>query len=270
VIRIGMSTTCVYPWSTERAFTIAKLAGFDGVEVMVTRDRVTQDADALARLAEEHELPILSVHAPVLLLTQFVWGTDPRGKLERTAELAGRLGAPTVVVHPPFSWQHRYAGHFLEAVSDIARASGIGIAVENMFPWTVRGRSIGAYAPGWNPAEWDCDAVTLDFSHAALSGLDALEVARALGPRLRHLHLCDGAAPVAGATAFDEHLPPGHGTQPVAETLRLLAGSGWSGSVVAEVNTRRLRTDEERLALLRSTLRFAREQVAAGAPSRPR
>ncbi|MFF1633897.1 sugar phosphate isomerase/epimerase family protein [Leifsonia sp. NPDC058248] len=262
MMRIGMSTSCVYPFSTEHAFRYARLAGFDGVEVMVTRDEVTQSAQSLLRLSARYGMPILSVHAPVLLLTHFVWGRDPRVKLERSAALASAVGADTVVVHPPFRWQSGYADDFLRIVRSTALDSGVEIAVENMFPWKVGSRSLAAYSPGWNPSAMDCDAVTLDFSHAALSGLDSLEFASGLGDRLRHVHLCDGSGALDDSRVFDEHLLPGHGGQPVAEVLRMLAARRWSGSVVAEVNTRKARTEEERLGMLRETLEFAREHGA--------
>ncbi len=256
-----MSTTCVYPQPVENAFVMAKRAGFDGVEIMVTNDEVTQDADALRAMSEKHGLPILSIHAPVLLLTHFVWGRDPKVKLERSAELARAVGAPAVVVHPPFLWQAGYAESFLEIVRSIQTETGVEIAVENMFPWQVAGRSMKAYAPGWDPRDMDCDATTLDFSHASLSGQDALEMAKALGPRLRHVHLCDGSGSQDDGRILDEHLLPGRGTQPVAETLRWLAEQGWQGGVVAEVNTRKAKTEEQRLAMLIETREFAQRQL---------
>lgn len=260
-----MGTTCVYPLGIEEAFRTAAELGFDGVEVMVTRDETTQSAAPLQALSERYGMPVLSVHAPVLLLTHFVWGRDPQVKLERSADLAAALGAGTVVVHPPFRWQSGYADDFLDIVRSTAAASRVTIAVENMFPWKVAGRSMAAYSPGWNPLPWDCDAVTLDFSHAALSGLDGLRLAQELGGRLSHVHLCDGSGALDDSRVFDEHLVPGRGTQPVAEVLRLLAGTGWDGSVVAEVNTRKARSREERLDLLRETLQFAREHSRAAA-----
>ncbi|UAJ81019.1 sugar phosphate isomerase/epimerase [Leifsonia sp. ZF2019] len=265
MMRIGMGTTCVYPLGLEEAFRTAAELGFDGVEVMVTRDEATQSAPPLAALAERYGIPVLSVHAPVLLLTHFVWGRDPRIKLERSAALAAELGADTVVVHPPFRWQSEYAEDFLRIVRRTAAATGVTVAVENMFPWKVAGRGMAAYSPGWNPLPMDCDAVTLDFSHAALSGVDGLRMAEELGDRLRHVHLCDGSGALDDARVFDEHLVPGRGTQPVAEVLRLLAGSGWSGSVVAEVNTRKARSGAERRDLLRETLAFARDHSSAAA-----
>jgi sugar phosphate isomerase/epimerase len=256
-MRIGMSTSCVYPLSTEHGFRLAREAGYDGVEVMVTRDEKTQSAEALLAMSERYEQPILSIHAPVLLLTHFVWGRDPRVKLEKSAELAASVGAKSVVVHPPFRWQADYAVDFLDIVRETAETYGVEIAVENMFPWKAAGRSMKAYMPGWDPTGFDCDSVTLDFSHASLSGQSSLELATGFGARLRHVHLCDGSASNDEGRIFDEHALPGHGTQPVAEVLAMLAGSKWDGAIVAEVNTRKARSDDERLEMLVETLQFA-------------
>lgn len=261
MISVGMSTTCVYPLDLEQAFRLAALAGFDGVEVMVTPEEATQQPDRLLELSRRYSMPILSIHSPVLLLSQFVWGRDPLVKLARTAELAAAVGAPTVVVHPPFRWQSGAASGFVTSVRELSERHGIAIAVENMFPWRVAGRILRAYAPHWDPRELDCDAVTLDFSHASLSGVDSLQFASDLGPRLRHVHLCDGSAAVDEGQVFDEHLVPGQGREPVAEVLELLTTQGWSGSIVAEINTRRAKTEPERLALLRETVGFARTHL---------
>ena len=125
MIRVGMSTSCVYPLESEHAFRLARLAGFDGVEVMVTQEEATQQAEPLLELSRRYALPILSVHAPVLLLTHFVWGRDPGVKLSRTAELATALGAGTVVVHPPFRWQAGYAASFLDIVRETSSQHGV-------------------------------------------------------------------------------------------------------------------------------------------------
>lgn len=260
-----MSTSCVHTLPVDRAFAVARQAGFDGVEVMVTHDPATRNVRSLRELSARYDLPILSIHAPVLLLTQFVWGTDPHAKLARTAELAVEVGASTVVVHPPFRWQRRTARGFTDSVRTLSREWGVEIAVENMFAPRILGRRVAAYSPGWSPVDIDCDAATLDFSHASLAGDDALVMAERLGSRLRHVHLCDGSG--APGAVFDEHLVPGEGTQPVAETLRLLASRGWSGSVVAEVHAS-CGSPTERMDVLRRTLAFAREHTRVDAPSR--
>jgi hypothetical protein len=62
-------------------------------------------------------------------------------------------------------------------------------------------------------------------------------------------------------------LLPGYGKQPVAEVLQHLAATGWNGHVVAEVNTRKAKSETERLALLVETLDFARLHLSVPPPT---
>src|SRR6266700_2238299 len=107
-IPVALSTASVFPERTADAFELAARLGYDGIEVMVTADPISQDADVLKRLSEYHHMPVMAVHSPCLLITQRVWGREPWAKLARSAELAERLGAGVVVVHPPFRWQREY------------------------------------------------------------------------------------------------------------------------------------------------------------------
>jgi len=251
-----MSTTCVHPFGVEDAFRIARRLGFDGIEVMVTNDPETRSAARLRQLARAYRLPILSIHAPVLVRAQLAWGLGPRAKLVRAADLARAVGASTVVAHPAYSWQLRYARDFEEIVAHTENRFDVEIAVENMFPYRLAGLDVASFVPSHDPVAIDCASATLDFSHAALAGRDSLELAMALGDRLRHVHLSDGTLSHEEGRMLDEHLIPGHGTQPVAEVLEFLTRSGFTGSIIAEVATRG--TEAERIAMLTETLAFAR------------
>ena len=55
---------------------------------MVGIDPVSQSIETVAQLRDYHQVPVCAIHAPCLLITQRVWGTDPWGKLERSAEMA--------------------------------------------------------------------------------------------------------------------------------------------------------------------------------------
>ena len=250
--RIGLSTSSMYPANCAAAFALAGRLGYDGVEVMVWTDPVSQEAGALGALSKLHGIPVLSVHAPTLLLTQRVWGPEPWDKVDNSIALAQQLGAGTVVLHPPFRWQREYAEEFVDGVAIRENDTGIRLAVENMFPWRARGRELLAYLPGWDPVEQAYDHVTLDLSHTATAGSDAMAMAAALGPRLAHVHLADGAG-----SPRDEHLVPGRGTQPCGELLQHLAETGFGGDIVVEVNTRRL-SEDERESDLAQSLAFAR------------
>src|SRR5258705_3330336 len=111
-VPVLLSSSSVFPEPTAAAFEVAATLGYDGVEVMVWTDAVSQDAGALQGLVDHYGVPVLSVHAPCLLVTQRVWSSDPMDRLRRAAVLAETLGATTVVVHPPFTWQRDYAPRF--------------------------------------------------------------------------------------------------------------------------------------------------------------
>ena len=239
------------------AFELAAKLGYDGIEVMVMTDAVSQDPIALRRLADHWGVPILSIHAPCLLITQRVWGTEPWGKLRRAQATAEAVGASTVVVHPPFRWQRDYARGFVAGLHRMGEETDIRFAVENMFPWRARSREVGAYLPGWDVRDEDYPHTTLDLSHTAVSGSDADEMAADLGDRLAHVHLADGTG-----SARDEHLIPGRGSQPCAQVLTRLARSGFDGTVVVEVSTRRALTRADREADLADALAFARRHLA--------
>ena len=257
--RVVLSTSSVYPGNCATAFDLGQRLGYDGIEVMVWTDPVSQEPGALMALSDLHDLPIASIHAPTLLLTQRVWGPDEWSKVDNSIELAAAVGADTVVLHPPFRWQKEYARTFAEGLALREHHTGIRLAVENMFPWRVRNRSVEAYLPHWDPVEQPYDHVTLDLSHTATAGSDALAMAAALGPRLAHLHLSDGLG-----SPRDEHLVPGRGGQPCAQLLEILAIQQFSGSVVVEVSTRRVEADQREVDLAEA-LAFARLHLAAAA-----
>ncbi len=260
--RIGLSTASVYPESSAHAFGYAATLGYDTVEVMVGIDALSQQTSAVRQLAEHHGVPISAVHAPCLLFTQRVWGTEPWGKLERSAEMAHAVGAEVVVVHPPFRWQKEYARDFVNGIAALEVSTGIAFAVENMYPWRASSRrGMEMYLPGWDPSGESYANTTIDLSHAAIAQSDPIEMAERLGGRLRHIHLTDGSG-----SAKDEHLVPGRGDMEAASFLRHLAATGFDGEIVVEINTRKCGSREEREDDLRESLEFAREHFAVTTP----
>jgi sugar phosphate isomerase/epimerase len=260
---VALSTASVFPDRTPDAFEAATRLGYDGVEVLVSADAVSQDVDVLRRLIDYHGIPVLAIHAPNLLITQRVWGREPWGKLVRAKQVAEELGARVVVVHPPFRWQRDYAKDFGAGLARMEEETDVVFAVENMYPLRAGGAEVAPYAPHWNPVPLDYPHVTLDLSHTAVSGSDALAMEKELGGRLAHVHMADGT----GIPYRDEHLIPGHGTQPCAALLRKLASDRYTGTVVLEVNTRRATTREARHADLAESLEFTRKHLAQANPA---
>ncbi len=253
-----LSTSSVYPIGPAAAFEAAAEHGYDGVEVMILTDPLTHDAAALKRLSRRYGVPVTSIHAPTLLVTQRVWGTsDAWSKIDRSIDLAHDLECDTIVLHPPFRWQKEYAASFIDGVATREHDRDIVLAVENMFPWRARQTHLQAYLPAWDPVPQPYDHVTLDLSHAATAGSDVIAMADALGSRLAHIHLADGSGSMK-----DEHLVPGRGNQPCAEFLQSLRSRGFRGDVAVEVNTRR-GGGKGREKDLRESIEFARSHLGA-------
>lgn len=250
---VALSSASVYPEPAKAAFELAAELGYDGVELMVWSDPVSQDVAAVARLADRYGVPVMAVHAPCLAVTQRVWGADPIGRIRRSVAAAAAFDARTVVLHPPFRWQRRYAAAFAGEVARAGEHVDVALAVENMFPVVRAGVRTVPYSPGFDPTAVGHAHYTLDLSHTAAGGSDALAMLDRMGSGLAHVHLADGSG-----VARDEHLVPGRGGQPCAEVCQRLADSGFGGVVVVEVSTRRCRTRYDRAALLAESLLFAR------------
>jgi sugar phosphate isomerase/epimerase len=253
--RLLFSTAAFFARPLAETFAIVADAGYSGVEVMVTKDPASQDPRRMRALADEHGLAIGAIHAPCLLLTRRVWGTDPVGKIERSVEVAAEVGAPLVVVHPPYRWQFPYRRWLEDRLPSFAKEAGIEIAVENMFPIRVAGSRLTFHANQDLEQLDPFGSLVLDTSHAAVAAHDLVEVRKLFGQRLRHVHLSDNPG-----RGWDSHLPLGEGVLPIDDFLDDLAASDFDGTVSLEVDLRRHLADPA--AVLR-VMRADRERCAA-------
>jgi sugar phosphate isomerase/epimerase len=242
-------------------FQLVADTGYRGVEVMVTKDPASQDPRRMRQLADEHGLVIGAIHAPCLLLTRKVWGTDPVAKIYRAIEVAEGTGTPLVVVHPPYRWQFAYRRWLEERLPALIDGTGVTVAVENMFPIRLGERGVTVHANQDLDELDDLPNLVLDTSHAAVAGHDLVEVRKRFGDRVRHVHISDNAG-----RGWDSHLPPGEGVLPLDAFLDDLAADGYRGSIALEVDLRRYLTDA---ATLREVMVAMRERcearLAAGA-----
>jgi sugar phosphate isomerase/epimerase len=298
--KIGLSTASVYPESAAAAFEIAAKLGYDGVEIMVWTDPISQDPEAIRRLSDYHGVPVLAVHSPCLVITQRVWSPDPWIKLDKARAAAELLGANTVVIHPPFRWQRDYVRGFAQGIERMSNDTDIRFAVENMFPLRVRGREVSPYLPTWDVASVAADGELEPVLGSLVDEVDGYWVEHAGAEDVhrhgvpadpvdllayRHFTLDLSHTAVSHSSAAlmlagmgeamthlhladgtglnkDEHLVPGRGTQPCAEILQTLAARDFGGNVIVEVNTRKALNRDEREADLGEALSFCRTYLA--------
>ena len=214
-----------YPETCTTAFEMAADLGFDGVEVMVWTDPVSQDPDALRGLSDRFGVPVLAIHAPCLLLTQRVWSTDPWTKLQRAQAAAERVGAADRRRAPAVPLAARVRPHFVDGPAPDAERDRRDlrgrehVPVEGPQP---RGRGLPA---ALGPARARLPGHhARPLAHRGLRAPTRCGWSRRSGDRLRHVHLADGSG-----SNKDEHLVPGRGGQPCAEVLERLARGGYDG-----------------------------------------
>ena len=195
---------------------------------MVTKDPESQDPARIRALADGFGLTVGALHAPCLLLTRKVWGTDPIGKIDRSVEAAADADIPVVVVHPPYRWQRAFRRWLIDDLPSLEERTGVAVAVENMFPVRLAGRDVTFHSNQDLEQLEGLPHLVLDTSHAAVAKHDPIEVRKLFGERLRHVHLSDNAG-----KGWDSHLPPGEGVLDLDRFLEDLAGFGVRGRGVA-------------------------------------
>lgn len=253
--RLLASTGPLFSRDLSWALSVIADAGYDGAELMVTQEAVTQDADAVAAAAAEVGLPIDVVHGPFLLVTRRVFGTDLVAKARRSLELASEVGAGLMIVHPPFRWQADFHQWLLGPGDEEAAALGTRVGVENLYPVRVAGRPVRFHRytePGHLTPFRD---VVLDTSHFGVSGVDIVHAWHQLAPVAAHLHVSDYRG-----QGRDSHAPLGHGLLPLAGFLRAVAADGFRGAITLELDCRRYLDDR---AALVGYLRQERQKCLA-------
>jgi sugar phosphate isomerase/epimerase len=224
----------------------------------VTKDAASQDPSTMRRLADEHGVEILALHAPALILTRSVWGADPIGKIDTATRVATAAKIPLVVMHPPYRWQHGYRRWLLASLPTVEERTGVTVAIENMFPVHIGSRPLTLHANQDLDQLAGLPHLVLDTSHAAVARHDPIDVRRTFGDRLRHVHLSDNAG-----KGWDSHLPPGEGVLDLDGFLRDLGASGFDGAVSLEVDLRKRLADREALRELLVSMRERTERSLA-------
>ena len=226
------------PWfrrPVREAFRHIADAGYEAVEIMVTQDPYTQEPHLLAGLSKEFGLRVAAIHAPFLLITRSVWGSEPTGKIYRAVHLAQEVEASLVVIHPPYRWQVRFRRWIEGNLEEFSARTGVTVAVENMFPLRLAGERGLTFHSGQEFEELErFPFLVLDTSHAAVAGIDIREAFRHYRDQIQHVHLSNNAG-----KGWDSHLPVyEEGVLPLGEFLDDLGRDGFAGAVSIELDLR--------------------------------
>ena len=206
---------------------------------------------ALAEQIRGNGLRVSQTHAtfPTDLSEPGAAGRETIGRLEKEIEATAILGSPYIVVHPVnIAWnrerkQEDYAVNmeFYAKLIPVSERTGVRIAIENMFSHDgMRDRiaptgcsfpeDMIAYADGLRSDRFVC---CLDTGHMNLHAVDPGDAARALGDRLKVLHVHDNFG------IKDNHCLPGAGTIDWKKFVLALGEIGFDGAFSLEIDNMR-------------------------------
>lgn len=273
--QLSVSTGSLYVYPLRRTFRMAASAGYDGVELVLSVEAVLRGPAWVRELAQAHQLPVRSIHPPILSLP----GWNGVAQMPRVVEFAAAAGASVVVMHTPDkarslddaegrAWQRA-----LEEVRRRGAALGVTVALENRAIFYARQRDTALAHPEalYRYAEANDLPLTLDTVHAATWPLDILDVYRLFRERLVNVHLSD-LRPVARwldrpwlHSYLKHHQLLGRGVLPITELLAEMQQDGYRGLITLELSPIALSfwqplKAEARLAEM---VRFLRNQKAS-------
>ena len=270
-MKLLLSTGSVSSLPAAQVFTVARAAGFDGLEYVVDNRHSAESPAELQALSEATHLPVLGVHAPYHRVDG--WG-DQAASLVHSVVLARSLNARSVTFHPPRRViEHVEIARWIANTGDFQDQVGGGdvvVAVENMPRVKVwRGHRVPFATTPFRYQRPDelrglLDshnlALTLDTTHVAAAGEDLPRYFTRFKDRVALVHLSN----------FDrsrhlEHLPPDSGDLDLDRFLRMLLAAGYDGAITLEIMPRRLLAHPKGLeAALAETVTWVRRRLSAG------
>ena len=244
-MRLSFSTGALYHLPLRRAFTLAREAGFDGVELVYCPEVAWRGAAPVQRLMREYSLPVLSVHPSVVPYPGY---NRAAHILPRLTSLAERLECPLVVLHTPkvATLQEPLGIEFVKVLlRERQRCNpGLQIAVENAgFYRASDVRYILHDARQLRDLAERYDLpLTFDTSHAGTSPYGVMGAYDILRSRVVNVHFSDLTPrrifpdwpPLY--TVLSHHQMPGQGVLPLTEFVRALLADRYAGILTLEIS----------------------------------
>nr|MBC7244717.1 sugar phosphate isomerase/epimerase [Chloroflexota bacterium] len=244
-LKLSFSTGTLYHCPLRIAFALACEAGFEGVELVLSPEIILRGASYVRRLSQEYALPVLSVHPPIVPYP----GQNSAGSiLPRLVSLAEQLDCPLVVLHVPkvTTPQDRKWAEFTDVLLRAREQANPGVQISLENPGFFRrsdahyilhdARRLRAFAD-----QYDLP-LTFDTAHAGASSYPLMEAYELFHGRVVNVHFSD----LVSRRIFPDwpplysflkhHQMPGEGILPLAEFVRLLLASGYSGPFTLEVS----------------------------------
>lgn len=249
-----LSSGSLHNYGLNRVFALAREIGFDGIEVILDSRWDTRQADYLVCLSAKYELPVASLHEPFHSSSLQGWDRNLSNRLKRTVELAEKVGARLVVVHPPrrtlkITFDYLFSFHIPfptglshlcwleEELATFQARTPVTIALENMPCRRFGPFRLNGYHLNRVEELEKFERLTFDTTHWGTWRVNLLEIYERLAGRVAHVHLSNYNG--------REHSLLSDGCLPLGELLRRLRKDGYRGDIALELDPKSLHAEDE-------------------------
>ena len=199
-MKIGISTSCLYPMYTEQSFKTIAQNGVALTEIFFNANLELQPPfiQELVQIKNEYGITVSSVHPTMSLAESFMLFSNYDRRFyeglemyKHYAEIAADLGAKYVIMHggKPNGTMDNY-GYFerFAKVAEVVRQNGTTLLQENVVKF--RAGDLEALK---NMSDYLGDNVSfcLDVKQSIRGGYSPYDVLKLLGGKIKHLHLSD-------------------------------------------------------------------------------
>lgn len=199
-MKIGISTSCLYPMYTEQSFEMLCKNGIQLTEIFFNANCELQPQfiKQLCEIKNEYGITVSSIHPTMSLAESFMLFSNYDRRFyegleiyKRYGEIAAELGAKYVIMHggKPNGTMDNY-GYFdrFAAVSEVVKQNGATLLQENVVKF--RAGDIEALR---NMSDYLGDSVNfcLDVKQSIRGGYSPFDVLHILKDKIKHLHLSD-------------------------------------------------------------------------------
>lgn len=236
-MKIGISSSCLYPMYTEESFRLIASNGVEISEIFFNANCELQPPfiKLLREIKDEYGIKLSSVHPTMSLAESFMLFSNYERRFnegieifKRYGEIAAELGAKYVIMHggkPNGTMDnHGYFDRFAR-VAEAVRQNGATLLQENVVNF--RAGSLEALE---DMSNYLGDGVNfcLDVKQSIRGGYSPYDVLHLLGDKIKHLHLSDSNQ------KFDCMLPL-DGNFDFKKFLSEAVECGYKGDAVIEV-----------------------------------
>ncbi len=236
-MKIGISTSCLYPMYTEQSFELIAQNGVGLTEIFFNANCELQPPfiKELRDIKDRYGITVSSVHPTMSLAESFMLFSNYDRRFyegiemyKRYGEIAAELDAKYVIMHggKPNGTMDDY-GYFdrFAQVAEVVRQNGAMLLQENVVLFRA-----GNLATLRNMSEYLGDNVNfcLDVKQSLRGGYSPYDVLKLLGSKIKHLHISD-------SNDANDCMLPLNGNFDFKDFFNAAKENGYTGDAVIEL-----------------------------------